>query len=374
MSDGGGWRDRLRARRDRLLSDPAIQRWVERQPLLRPLVRREARRLFDLVAGFVYTQVLLAVVRLRVLEALAAGPRTAAELAAEAGLAEEPASRLLDAAVAIGLLEERGGGRYGLATLGGAVLAHPELARLIEHDALLYRDLEDPVALLRGERPTALGSYWGYAGGARDTAAALAPDAVAPYSALMAASQPLVAREVLDAYPVARHARLLDVGGGEGVFAAHAAERAPRLAITLFDLPAVVERARARLAAAGVLARVTLVGGSFWDDPLPAGADLVTLVRVLFDHPDERVLALLARVRAAIAPGGTVLVAEPMARTAGAERMGAAYFGMYLLAMGGGRPRSAAEHVALLERAGFRRARPLAVHSPIQTGVVVAQA
>ncbi len=36
----------------------------------------------------------------------------------------------------------------------------------------------------------------------------------------MAASQPLVADEILDAYPFARHRCLLDVGGGDGSFLA----------------------------------------------------------------------------------------------------------------------------------------------------------
>jgi demethylspheroidene O-methyltransferase len=63
-------------------------------------------------------------------------------------------------------------------------------------------------------------------------------------------------------------------------------------------------------------------------------------VRVVHDHDDERVLALLRAVRAALPPGGTLLLAEPMAGTPGAQAMGDAYFGFYLLAMGSGRPRT----------------------------------
>ena len=83
---------------------------------------------------------------------------------------------------------------------------------------------------------------------------------------------------------------------------------------------------------------------------------------------------LLAAARQALAPGGTLLVAEPMADTPGAERMGAAYFGMYLWAMGSGRARSADELGTLLRQAGFAHVheRPTAV--PLQTRVLVAQA
>jgi demethylspheroidene O-methyltransferase len=85
-------------------------------------------------------------------------------------------------------------------------------------------------------------------------------------------------------------------------------------------------------------------------------------------------LALLQSVRRALVPGGTLVVAEPMAEAAGARPVGAAYFGFYLLAMGGGRPRTAAELAALIGRAGFARTRPIRTRSPLQTGVVVATA
>ncbi len=108
-------------------------------------------------------------------------------------------------------------------------------------------------------------------------------------------------------------------------------------------------------------------------DPLPAGADLVTLVRVLHDHDDAVVMALLRRACAALTPGGRILIAEPMAGTQGAERMGAAYFGVYLLAMGQGRPRRAEELLARLSRAGFVRPRALRMRVPLIVSVLVAE-
>jgi demethylspheroidene O-methyltransferase len=62
----------------------------------------------------------------------------------------------------------------------------------------------------------------------------------------MAASQPMVAGQVIDSYPFARHRRLLDVGGGEGAFLSAVGARVPGLELGLFDLPAVGERARSR--------------------------------------------------------------------------------------------------------------------------------
>ncbi|MCU0622057.1 MAG: hypothetical protein MUC69_11205, partial [Gemmatimonadales bacterium] len=264
------------------------------------------------------------------------------------------------------------GGGWVLGGLGLPLLGRPELATLLEHDLLLYDALRDPVALLRDERrtPTALSRFWAYARAddPRDVPGA----AAAEYSAVMAATQPLVAEQVLAAYDFARHRRLLDVGGGDGTFLMAAAPHAPRAVLELFELPAVAQRARERFAAQGLASRTVVHEGSFLDDPLPAGIDCVTLVRVCFDHDDAVVAALFARVRDALVPGGTLLVAEPMAGLAGAERVGGAYFGWYLLAMRSGRPRRPDEFRKLLLDNGFRSATMRAVGNPFQTGLIVA--
>lgn len=372
MDAASSWTDRWLATRDRLVSSERFQRWAASFPLTRPFARRRARELFDLCAGFVYSQVLLACVRLDLFGILQASPLDARALALRLSLPQDATDRLLAAAASLRLVEQRSDGRYGLGVLGAALVGNPGVVAMIEHHALLYADLRDPVALLRGERDrTELGRYWAYAG--NPDAAALAPEQVADYSRLMADSQPLVTREILAAYPLRRHRRLLDVGGGDGSFVCAVAAAVPTLALQLFDLPAVADRASARFAASGLAQRATAFGGDFRRDALPAGADLVTLVRVLFDHPDETVLELLAAVRRTMPADGTLLIAEPMAGTSGAEPMGAAYFGFYLMAMGRGRSRSPADFEQLLARAGFTDIRLVPTPSPLQTGILVAR-
>ena len=370
---GASLLDRARDLRDRLVADPAFRRWAARFPLTRPIARRRARALFDLCAGFVYSQVLAACVRLRVFDLLSEGPQTVPAIAARTELPPEAAARLLGAAAALGLVSRRSGGRYGLGPLGAAMVGNPGLAAMVEHHAILYADLRDPVALLRGDGRggTGLARYWPYAG---DRAAAgLGAAAVAGYSALMAASQPLVAEEVLGAYDLRRHRCLLDVGGGEGGFLCAAGAAAPELRLVLFDLPAVAERGAARLAAAGLGGRASAVGGDFMADPLPGGADVVSLVRVLHDHDDGGALAVLRAARRALPPDGTLLLAEPMSGTPGAEPVGEAYFGFYLLAMGRGRPRTPGEIGALLRAAGFTGVRSRPTRTPLLTSVLTAR-
>ena len=365
------WRDRWLDWRDARLVHPWFRRWAMAWRLPRALVRRRARSLFDLMAGFVYSQTLLACVRLRLFDHLAAGPQTLPRLAALTGVPEAGLERLLRAACSLQLLQQRDTGAYGLGVLGAPLVGDPGIAAMVEHHALLYEDLRDPVALLKADAPTGrMASYWVYANTAQP--GVLSDADVAAYSALMSATQPMIAEEVLQAVDLRRHRCLLDVGGGEGRFVQQAAEHAPHLQLMLFDLPAVAERARERLTRAGLGRRCTVHGGDFAQDGLPAGADIISLIRVAFDHPDERVLAVLRAVHTALPPGGTVVLAEPMSGTPGAEPMGEAYFGFYLMAMGRGRPRTPEHLGRLLAAAGFGAVQLMPTRLPLQTRVMVA--
>jgi demethylspheroidene O-methyltransferase len=327
----------------------AFQRWAARVPGVRRIARREGERLFDLVAGFVHSQVLLAVVELDLLRLCRDAPVRTSALSVRAGVPPERMEALMRAAAALGLFDPVGGG-WQTSRLGAAALGVPGLAPMIRHHSVLYRDLADPVALLRGEVETELAGFWPYVFGA---GAAEDPGRASYYSALMADTQGLVAEEVLAAVSLKGVRRLIDVGGGTGAFLAEAGRRWPALSMVLFDLPAVVPGAEARLARAGLRDRVEIVAGSFRDDPLPEGADAISLVRVLYDHADDTVAALLAKVFAALPPGGRVIVAEPMSGGDRPERAGDAYFAFYCMAMRTGRVRSTAEIGALLARAGF---------------------
>lgn len=359
----GSLKERWVRLRNRLLSDEAVTRWAAAFPLTRPIARRRARGIFDLVAGFVYSQATTAALETGLVGFLARGGATPAEFALASGLPPHAAARLMEAAAALRIAEQVGPGRYALGVLGESLHASPGIAEMVAHHRLLYADLADPAALLaRGGGGGRLASLWTYAEGLPEERAA-----AETYSRLMAESQPLVARHILDAVDLSPARHLLDIGGGEGAFLEAVADRHPHLDLSLLDLPEVAARARARLGP-----RVTVHGRSFAEGPLPEGADVITLVRVAHDHDDPEVLALMTRIAGALPPGGRLILAEPMAGTAGAEPAGHAYFGLYLLAMGSGRPRTADELAAMLKRAGFRRVRERPTHLPLAVRVLEA--
>ncbi|MEM6638296.1 MAG: methyltransferase [Pseudomonadota bacterium] len=345
-----GLHRRWLAFRNRLLASPRFRRAAHRFWPTRRIAQRQASELFDLIAGFAYSQILMACVRLDVFDRLRSGPLRSDRLAGHGGLDELAWSDLLRAAASLDLLSPVGDGEYVAGRLGVVMMEDASLQAMVHHHEHLYRDLVDPVALMRGDTDhAALNAYWPYAGGD-----GLSRDAATRYSDLMAASQPMVAEQVIDAFDFRRFRRLLDVGGGSGAFLRAVAVAAPDLELSLFDLPPVADLARQSLADAGLAARSSVHGGDFRRDALPQGHDLISLVRIAHDHDDDTVLGLLERIRDALAPGGAILIAEPMAGTREARRMGDAYFRVYLRAMGTGRPRTPDELAGLLRRAGFR--------------------
>ena len=360
-----GWRDSI-------LSNQPFQRFVGNLALTRPIARRRAGALFDLCAGFVYSQVLFACVRLKLFDQVADGPLNSAELASRLPLSVDATLTLLDAAVSLQLLQRRSDGRYGLGSLGAALRGNPGVVAMIEHHAMLYDDLRDPIALLRGDVGAGrLAAYWPYAGSRK--AANLSRVEIAPYTALMAASQPMISQQVLSAHSFRGHRRLLDVGGGDGSFIADVAAQAPKLRCVLFDLPAVADQASERFRAEGLSSRAVAIGGSFLVNRLPEGADIVSLVRVIHDHDDADVMALLRAVHSSLPIGGTLLIAEPISGVRGAEPIGDAYFAFYLLAMGSGRPRTFARLREMLTEAGFTDIALRPVAMPMLASVIIAR-
>jgi demethylspheroidene O-methyltransferase len=317
--------------------------------------------LFDICAGFTYSQVLAACIELDLFNRVAASPLRIEALALFCEVPEPAMRMLVEAAVSLRLLKvKKDSVRLGM--LGAALRGNPGITAMVAHHRLFYADIADPVALLRGQVTTRLASFWPYGGGAGE------PES---YSALMAATQPMIASEILAAYDFSRHRVILDIGGGDGSFLRQVAEQAKTARLQLFDLPEVAAVAESRFNQAGLAARATVFGGDFAEDPLPTGADLITLVRVLHDHGDAKVRKLLTKIRQALPAGGALLVAEPFAGAPGAQPVGAAYFGFYLTAMGSGRARRAAEIGELLLRAGFSRVHYVATSQPMLTGLLI---
>jgi demethylspheroidene O-methyltransferase len=368
------WMDTVHRKLEQWMAHPGLYRLALSNPLTRWFAQRRTRQIFDLMSGFVYSQVLLSCVRLKLFAMLQQAPATLEELASRSNLPEAALQRLILSAVSLNLLEHRSRQRFGLGPLGTPIAAHEGIRAMIEHNSLLYRDLAEPTAFLQDAWCGQMAAYWPYAHAATPEQAKQAePGHVDRYSALMAASQTFVLDEVLNTFPFAQYRCVLDVGAGKGRFVAALAACEKQLRYQLFDLPQVLELARHNHAKQGLQATVEYYPGNFFADDLPRGADLVTLIRVAHDHPDEQVRILFRNIYDALPVGGTLLLAEPMAQEPLEAHTGDAYFHFYLLAMGAGRLRTPSELGRLLGDTGFVHVELLPNAMPIHTRLLVAR-
>ncbi len=359
--------------RNRLLRNPSFRRFAEKMPIFQGIARSNAYDLFRMAGGFIHSQVLASCVNLGIFDLLKDGALPLSDIASKTSVPAERLVHLLRAAAALRLLDVRPNESFGLGILGASVVDSDGMKAIFEHHALLYRDLVDPVAMFRGDaRAEYMQSLWSYAGDADE--AGLGAGEVSTYTELMARSQSMVAEQVLDAWSMKDCRRLLDIGGGSGVFAMAAGERWPELELSIADLPPVADIARKRLAATEAGSRVTVIGANAVTDSLPDGFDVVSFIRVLHDHDDDVVCKLLANARKAVAEGGTLLIGEPLADAPGAGPLIDAYFNVYLLAMGSGRPRRFDELKSFLEEAGFNDIRLRRTRIPLITSVITAKA
>jgi len=358
------WRCRWRLFRNRLLADSKFQRWAAKTPLVRRIASKKAVELHHLTAGFVYTQTLTAVVQSNLLAVLQGRIESTKSVAAMCGLTPRAAHTLLTAAQALKLTEEVSRGFWMLGELGASVLGNPGVADMVRHHSVLYRDLADPLAVLKHRDSTGLRDYWSYVPGGNHP-----EEGHKEYSQLMSSSLALISDHILDTVPLNDYQSLIDVAGGTGHFARMVTKRYPHIAASVLDLPEVVSEAKNQLANSGI----RFVATDMFRSPLPQDVELFSLIRVLHDHDDEPVNGLLSRLCSALKPGGHLLIAEPMAGTPGAEPIGDTYFSFYLWAMGSGRPRTAEELTAMCLAGGFSAVREFKTPIPALTRVLVAE-
>lgn len=367
-----GTRDRLRLWRQSALANPSFRAALDRFPFTRWYANRRAADLLSIMSGFVQSQVLFAALETGLLTRLQKSPATPDALSAALRIPIDRMRAFLQSTECLQLTSRLDTGECALDDFGSVVVSDPGIQTMIRHHALFYRDLSDPLKLLRnGPDGGELNTFWTYVNG---SGTAVTAESARTYSAVMSSSQVMLSQDILTAFDFKACTAVLDIGGGEGIFLDSLAREHPDLRIGLLDLPAVAERAEERLAARGLMDRGRCHGGNFFTDPIPSGYDGVTLIRVLFDHDDDTVMRLLINIKNSVKSGTTIVVAEPMAGRGSAERIAAAYFSIYLMAMGGGFCRSFNEIRILLEKAGFRSVKKRRCRRPMLATVAVAQA
>ncbi|XP_046931779.1 probable bifunctional dTTP/UTP pyrophosphatase/methyltransferase protein isoform X1 [Lynx rufus] len=304
--------------------------------------------LLDLIDGFKASKALFTACKLKVFDVLKEeGPLKAVDVARKINASVCGTGRLLDVCVALGLLEKTDTG-YGNTRLAsrhlaseGACSLHGFVAYNDEHVWTVFTDLES--AVRQGARAAA---------GSPAEDPSQSRDRRLRFMRAMHGLTQLTARQVATAFDLSRFTSACDLGGCTGALARELAREYPRLKVTVFDLPEVIEHVWSFHPEGRQPERLRFVPGDFFKDDLP-DAQLYVLSRILHDWADDRVHELLSRVSRSCKPGGGLLVVETALdeRRAARASLPAA---LNALVRAQGRERSLAEYRSLLGQHGFR--------------------
>ena len=320
-------------------------------------------QLVQMSMGMWVSRILHVAAELGLADHLAAGPRSAGELAGPTGTHAPSLHRLMRTLGSLGVLTQAEGGRFGLTPLGEALRSGaPGSAR-----STILTVASEPFSRAMGELRYSVetgrtGFDKAFGEGFFDFLAK-DPDAASQFSETMIGIHGMEPAAVAAAYDFSGLGTVVDVGGASGHMLATILERFPSPRGVLYDLPHVVTDAPALLAARGVADRVTIEGGSFFER-VPAGGDAYLLSHIIHDWDEEKCLTILGHVKRAMKPGGRLLLVEMVLPEGDTPHPGK-MFDMVMLVIPGGQERTAAEYGTLLGKAGFRLERVVPTESAV---------
>ncbi|MEX5634479.1 methyltransferase [Parafrankia sp. FMc2] len=311
--------------------------------------------LLRLVFGSTGTQVVGAVVRLGLADAIGEGQTAVDGIARHYDIPAERMNRLLRAMVELDLATEPRPGVYSLTEAGHLLrVNHPGSLR---HMARLVTDpvTQLPWSRLDSSVRTGRAAFEDVFGRPMFEHFAAHPDLSALYNAAMGEITRGLAVELAECFDFSRFTRVTDVGGGDGTLLTTVLGRHPHLTGVVFDSPSGVAQTLGAVRAAGLDRRCTVTTGDFFE-AVPTGSDLYLLKSIVHDWDDERAVTVLRRCGEALGEGGRVLLVEQVLpeRPESTEPRDPFLSDLTMLVLYGGRERTRADLVELCTRAGLK--------------------
>jgi len=324
------------------------------------MLRRAADRLvppeilaYEQSISFFRTRVLGAIVELGVVDALADGPRRAADLAGELDLDADTLHRVLRLAAGYEIVALDRQGRFSLTPVGRALRTEhsPSMgpwARHLNTEAVQRAWAALPQSIRTGEPsfPAVHGrSIWDHF--------AANPAEERLFASSMRELTALTLAWIVDGYAWPEEGVIADVAGGSGPVLAAILGARPGLRGALVEAPGVLSEADGHLRAAGVRDRVELAEGNIFER-IETAADVYVLKDILHDWDDERSLQILRTVATAMRSGSRLVLIETILDRNEIDPIAASVDLHMLTQCDGGRQRSIPELQELLRAAGLR--------------------
>ena len=325
----------------------------------------DAAPVLELIDAFRRSKAMFVGVSMRIFDRLEEEPASAAALAAELEVNADALERLLDTLTSMFLLRKDGAEYRNTETASTfLVAASPHSMRgyiLYSNDVLykLWDNLED--AIREGSH------RWRQSFGLEGpifSSFFQTDDAMLTFLMGMHGFGQLSSPAVVKSFDLSRFQTFCDLGGATGHLVLAALDQYPQMRGILFELTAVADFARARLAKHPQASRLWITEGDFFTDDLPP-ADLYALGRILHDWNEEKIRILLGKIHAALPSGGGVLIAEKILFEDKSGPMAGLLQSLHMLVCTEGKERTLAEYSRLLEQAGFRQISGVRTGAPV---------
>jgi len=324
-------------------------------------------RIMQFAWGYTVPLIIETAVRRGLFDALDSGPKTAAELAAQAAISERGAGAVLNALAGVQLLHKDAEGRFALTPESAAFLVSTKpafMGGLFKHTSrqLMPRWMSLNQVVETGKPVLAVNNE---------------PDGAAFFHEFVEDIFPMsypsaqVLAETLALARTGEPARVLDIAAGSGVWGIVLAQRYPQVRVTAVDWPGVLDVTRRVAARCGVGDRVETLAGDLADVDFGTGYRVATLGHILHSEGAARSRLLLGKVFHALAPGGNIAIAEFLVDDARATDAGGLLFAVNMLVnTEHGDTFSFSEIAAWLREAGFENVRT--VDSPGPSPLILA--
>lgn len=315
-----------------------------------------------MITGYWTTQAIYVAAKLGVADLIQGGPRTAEELAAPTGTHAPSLYRLLRALASLGIFQEDDARQFSMTPLAECLVSD----RPGSQRALAVMSGEEHYKawgeLLYSVQTGQVGFDKLYGMPVFDFLSQNEAQAKV-FDAAMVGVHGRESAAMTDAYDFSGVRVLADIGGGNGSLLTAILQKNPHLQGVLYDLPGVVERAKANLAAAGVADRCQVIGGSFFES-IPAGADAYLMRHIIHDWDDEKSTTILKNIAKVIEPDGRLLVVEGVIPPGNDPCFGK-LLDLTMLTIPGGKERTEAEYRSLFQTGGFDLTRIVATAAEV---------
>ena len=263
-------------------------------------------RILKFAWAFAPPLVIEAAVRHRVFDALANQTLTLGELAQATGASSRGLNAIADVLVGLGLLARDDTGRYALTPESDAFLVSHQpgfIGGVFRHvSAQLLPNWLHLTDIVGSGKPARMVD-------AASEGAAFFADFVEDIFPLSYPAARVLA-DALDLAHASGPVSVLDLGAGAGVWGIALAQASPHVTVRAVDWPDVLPVTRRVAERFGIGDRLTTVAGDLFEADFGSAHQVATLGHILHSEGVERSRALLRRTHAALAPGGTIAIAE----------------------------------------------------------------